>query len=83
MQTKSEELKSKESLDSARTAAAVLCVLQGKEARIVDALEGLASKQQLTVLAKQLQQGDRNQRAAALAVHLSRLVFDLDAWSLR
>jgi hypothetical protein len=72
-----------EPLEAARTAAAVLCLLEGADAPMQELLEGLATREQLDDIARQLRSGDRNRRARMLASYLGRLAVQLDTWSLR
>lgn len=72
-----------EQIETARTAAAVLCLLEGSSVPMEELLRGLASPEQLHAMAEQLRGGDRQRRARVLASYLGRLAVQLDAWSLR
>lgn len=72
-----------ERIDAARTAAAILYVIDGVQAPVREALLGLAAEEQLEAIATPLAQDDRTRRARVLAAYMARLVADLDAWSLR
>ncbi|MFW5740918.1 MAG: hypothetical protein ACOC1F_11185 [Myxococcota bacterium] len=74
---------SPEHVESARTAAAVLCLMQGPEAPVRELLQGMASDDELRSIEQLLRSGDRNRRARVLASFLSRLALQLDAWSMR
>ena len=74
---------SSERLEEAKTAAAVLCLMEGVNAPVQSLLDGLAPPQQLEQITRQLQDGDRTRRARVLASFLTRLALQLDIWSLR
>lgn len=74
---------SAERVEEAKTAAAVICLMEGSNAPVQRLLDGLASPEQLEQIARQLQGGDRPRRARVLASFLSRLALQLDTWSLR
>jgi hypothetical protein len=72
-----------ERIETAKTAAAVLCLLEGASVPLEELLGGLATAEQLEEIAQPLREGDRTRRARTLAAYLGPLAVQLDGWSLR
>ena len=71
-----------DSLEAARTAMAVFCLLDRADAPMHELFQGLASQENLQGLMRQLRHGDRNHRAHVLASYLVPVAVHLNLWSL-
>ncbi len=69
-------------IEAARTAAAVLYLVDGPSGVNPDLLQGLAPGDQLEGIVHQLCSGNRDRRVRMLASYLSRLVVELETWSM-
>ena len=71
-----------ERIDAVRTAAAVLCLVEGASAPMEEVLKHLAPPDDLVAIAAPLRGGTRQQRAEVLASYLQCLAVQLNQWSL-